>query len=293
MILLDGKATSQKMRDRLKEELLSSNEGRAPHLAVILVGDDPASQVYVRNKEKACEYVGIQSTTYRMPADTKQEELLNRIQVLNIDDTVDGILLQLPLPKGLDSQACIEAISPLKDVDGLHPENQGRLAVGLPGIRPCTPSGVMSILVEYGIDMAGKNVVVLGRSNLVGKPIAVMCVAADATVTHCHSKTKNLKAICREADIIVAAIGKPNFITKDYVKEGVIIADVGINRTENGLVGDVDFDDVKDLCHAITPVPGGIGPMTIVQLLVNTIAAKKLREKGQKNSSKNSAHFPV
>ncbi len=293
MILLDGKATSQKMRDRLKEELANSKDARAPHLAVILVGDDPASHVYVRNKEKACEYVGIQSTTYRMPADTKQEELLNRIQVLNIDDTVDGILLQLPLPKGLDSQACIEAINPMKDVDGLHPENQGRLAVGLPGIRPCTPSGVMSILVEYGIDMAGKNVVVLGRSNLVGKPIAVMCVAADATVTHCHSKTKNLKAICREADIIVAAIGKPNFITKDFIKEGVIIADVGINRTENGLVGDVDFDDVKDMCHAITPVPGGIGPMTIVQLLVNTIEAKKLREKKEKTSKQKAEHFPV
>ncbi len=276
MILLDGNLTSQKVKDRLKKSL-ENKEVEQPHLVVILVGEDPASQVYVRNKEKACEYVGIKSTTHKLSADIKQEELTALIHKLNDDDTVDGILLQLPLPKGLDSQACLEEISPLKDVDGLHPENQGRLAIGLPGLRPCTPSGCMTILEEYNISPAGKNVVVLGRSNLVGKPIAVMMTAADATVTHCHSKTQNLKEVCKNADILVAAIGKPKFVTRDFVKKGAVIIDVGINRTDDGLCGDVDFEDLKDIASAMTPVPRGIGPMTIAQLLVNTFEAKKLK----------------
>ncbi len=277
MILLDGNLTSQKVKDRLKTAL-DNKEVEQPHLVVILVGEDPASQVYVRNKEKACEYVGIKSTTHKLPADIKQEELTALIHKLNDDDDVDGILLQLPLPKGLDSQACLEEISPLKDVDGLHPENQGRLAIGLPGLRPCTPSGCMTILEEYNISPAGKNVVVLGRSNLVGKPVAVMMTAADATVTHCHSKTQNLKEVCKQADILVAAIGKPKFVTRDFVKKGAVIIDVGINRTDDGLCGDVDFKDLEEIASAMTPVPRGIGPMTIAQLLVNTFEARKLRK---------------
>ncbi len=276
MILLDGNLTSQKVKDRLKAQI-ENKEVEQPHLVVILVGEDPASQVYVRNKEKACEYVGIKSTTHKLPADIKQEELTDLIHKLNDDDGVDGILLQLPLPKGLDSQACLEEISPLKDVDGLHPENQGRLAIGLPGLRPCTPSGCMTILEEYGISTVGKNVVVVGRSNLVGKPVAVMLTAADATVTHCHSKTQNLKEVCKQADILVAAIGRPKFITSEYVKPGAVIIDVGINRTDEGLCGDVDFKDLEEVASAMTPVPRGIGPMTIAQLLVNTFEAKKLK----------------
>ncbi len=278
MTLLDGKKTSLIIRDRLKEKIANSAD-KEPHLAVILVGDDPASHVYVRNKEKACEYVGIESTTHRLPADTKQEDLIALIEKLNNDKNINGILLQLPLPKHLDSQICLETISPIKDVDGLHPENQGRLAIGLEGLRPCTPSGTISLMKEYGIDPAGKNVVVIGRSNLVGKPIAVMLVALDATVTHCHSKTKDLKAVCKQADIIVAAIGKPKFINKDYVKKDVVILDVGINRVDDKLCGDVDFEDIKDIASAITPVPGGIGPMTIAELLVNTVEAQRLQNK--------------
>lgn len=277
MILLDGNQTSQKVRDRLKA-MLATGEVEQPHLVVILVGDDAGSQVYVRNKEKACEYVGIKSTTYRLPATTSQDELISLIKKLNNDKEVDGILLQLPLPKGLNSQACLEIIDPLKDVDGLHPENQGKLTIGLPGLRPCTPSGVMTILKEYNISPAGKNVVVLGRSNLVGKPVAVMLTAADATVTHCHSKTQNLKEICSQADIIVAAIGQPKFVTKEYVKKGAVIIDVGMNRTEEGLCGDVDFEGLKDIASAMTPVPRGIGPMTIAQLLVNTLETKNLQK---------------
>ncbi len=277
MILLDGNLTSQKVKDRLKA-MIANKEVEQPHLVVILVGDDAGSQVYVRNKEKACEYCGIKSTTYRLSTDSKQEEVMNLIHSLNADKEVDGILLQLPLPKHLDSQACLEIIDPLKDVDGLHPENQGRLSIGLPGLRPCTPSGCMTILEEYGISPAGKNVVVLGRSNLVGKPVAVMMTAADATVTHCHSKTQNLKEVCKQADILVAAIGKPKFINKDYVKKDAVILDVGINRTDEGLCGDVDFDDIKDIVSAMTPVPRGLGPMTIAQLLVNTVETKRLQK---------------
>ncbi len=280
MTLLDGKKTSLIIRDRLKEQIAKSGT-KAPHLAVILVGDAPASHVYVRNKEKACEYVGIESTTHRLPETTKQEELISLIEKLNNDSNINGILLQLPLPKGLDSQTILESISPIKDVDGLHPENQGRLAIGLEGLRPCTPSGTISIMKEYGISLVGKNVVVIGRSNLVGKPIAVMLVAQDATVTHCHSKTQDLKAVCKQADIIVAAIGKPKFITKDYVKKGAVILDVGINRVDDKLCGDVDFEDVKDIVSAITPVPGGIGPMTIAELMVNTVEAQRLQLKKQ------------
>ncbi len=281
MILLDGILTSQKVKDRLKK-MIESKEVEQPHLVVVLVGEDPASQVYVRNKEKACEYCGIKSTTYKLSAESTQEEVMNLIEKLNKDNEVDGILLQLPLPKHLDSQACLEIIDPLKDVDGLHPENQGRLAIGLPGLRPCTPSGCMTILEEYNISPAGKNVVVLGRSNLVGKPVAVMMTAADATVTHCHSKTQNLKEVCKQADIIVAAIGKPKFVTKDFVKKGAVILDVGINRTEDGLCGDVDFEDVKDIVSAMTPVPRGLGPMTIAQLLVNTVETKNLQKSRNK-----------
>ncbi len=281
MILLDGNLTSQKVKDRLKK-MIDNKEVEQPHLVVVLVGEDPASQVYVRNKERACEYCGIKSTTYKLSAESTQEEVMTLIEKLNNDNEVDGILLQLPLPKHLNSQACLEIIDPLKDVDGLHPENQGRLAIGLPGLRPCTPSGCMTILEEYNISPAGKNVVVLGRSNLVGKPVAVMMTAADATVTHCHSRTQNLKEVCKQADIIVAAIGKPKFVTKEFVKEGAVILDVGINRTEDGLCGDVDFDGVKDIVSAMTPVPRGLGPMTIAQLLVNTVETKNLQKMKKK-----------
>ena len=282
-MILDGKATAAAIRAALREKIEKDREkaGRAPCLAVVLVGEDPASQVYVRNKEKACADAGIDTASYRKPASMPQKELEEFIASLNADPAIDGILLQLPLPEGLDSRPCIDAISPEKDVDGLTAVNQGRVAMNEPGLRPCMPAGILAILDHYGISVSGKKAVVIGRSNLVGRPIALMLGSRDynATVTMCHSRTPDLAAVCREADIIVAALGRPRFVTADMVRPGAVIIDVGINRGEDGrLCGDVDYDNVAPIASAITPVPGGIGPMTISQLLVNTEKAwrKKL-----------------
>ena len=281
-MILDGKATAASIRAALREEIAKDREkaGRVPCLAVILVGEDPASQVYVRNKEKACADAGIETVSYRKPADMPQKELEAFIASLNADPDIDGILLQLPLPAGLDARPCLEAISPEKDVDGLTAVNQGRVAMNVPGLRPCTPAGILAILDHYGISVSGKRAVVIGRSNLVGRPVALMLGSRDynATVTMCHSRTPDLAAVCREADIIIAALGKPRFVTADMVKPGAVIIDVGINRGEDGkLYGDVDYEHVAPLASAITPVPGGIGPMTISQLLVNTTKAWRVK----------------
>lgn len=284
MQLLDGKATAAQIREELKVDIERSLDcaGRKPKLTVILVGENPASQVYVRNKGRACEAVGIISDTRILPVDTKQEDLENLIISLNKQDDVDGILLQLPLPAGLDSQHCLELIDPCKDVDGFHPVNVGKLTLGLPGFRPCTPAGVLALLRRYKYSLRGKKAVVLGRSNIVGKPLCLLLSASgvDATVTMCHSRTENIKDVCREADFLFVAIGKPRFVTADMVKEGAVVIDVGINRDEHEggkLFGDVDFEHVKDIASAITPVPGGIGPMTIAMLLVNTVTSWKCR----------------
>lgn len=281
MILLDGKETARQVREELRQDVdgLAQKYGRKPGLAVILVGDDPASQIYVSSKERACADCGIESIPHRL-ATTTQHELEGLIQELNRDVRVDGILLQLPLPEGLDSQKCLDLIDPDKDVDGFHPVNVGKLSLGLPGFQPCTPAGVVNLLKRYDLDPACKKAVVIGRSNIVGKPLAMMLSqagpCANATVTLCHSRTADLKAECLKADFIFAAVGVPHFITGDMVKEGAVIVDVGMNRTDEGLVGDVDFESVKDKVHAITPVPGGVGPMTIAQLMVNTVEAYKM-----------------
>ncbi|MFH1914400.1 MAG: bifunctional methylenetetrahydrofolate dehydrogenase/methenyltetrahydrofolate cyclohydrolase FolD [Pseudomonadota bacterium] len=281
MILLDGKATAATIRAEIKEEVteLVGRFGRSPGLAVVLVGDDPASQVYVRNKERACEDCGIVSMPHRLE-NASQLELEGLIQQLNRDVRVDGILVQLPLPKGLDSQRILDLIDPNKDVDGFHPVNVGKLSLGLPGFKPCTPAGVINLLKRYDLDPACKKAVVIGRSNIVGKPLAMMLSqagpCANATVTLCHSRTADLKAECQGADFVFAAIGMPGFVTADMVKEGAVVVDVGINRTDEGLVGDCDFEGLKDKVHAMTPVPGGVGPMTIAQLMVNTLEAYKL-----------------
>jgi len=282
MLLLDGKKTAADIRVEAARETarLAGMAGRAPGLTVILVGEDPASQVYVRNKERACAEAGIRSDTLRLSADTALAELLAAIDRLNADPAVDGILLQLPLPEGLDSQVCLERIRPDKDVDGFHPVNMGRLVLGLPGFRPCTPAGVLTLLQRYGISPRGKHAVVVGRSNIVGKPMAILLglpgPMGDATVTLCHSRTPDLAETCRRADILIAAIGKPCFITRDMVKPGAVVVDVGINRTDTGLRGDCFFSDIADVVSAMTPVPGGVGPMTIAQLLLNTLQAYRL-----------------
>ncbi|WP_457571009.1 bifunctional methylenetetrahydrofolate dehydrogenase/methenyltetrahydrofolate cyclohydrolase FolD [Desulfovulcanus sp.] len=282
MKILNGKETAAQIRQELKEEIiqLKSQAGRAPGLAVILVGDDPASQVYVRNKEKACAEVGIVSRGFRLPADISQAELEDKIRALNDDPEIDGILLQLPLPKGLDSQRCLELILPEKDVDGFHPVNVGKLTLGLDGFRSCTPAGIMTLLKRYDLSVQGKKAVVIGRSNIVGKPLALMLLQENATVTICHSRTKDLPAEVSQADFVFAAVGRAKFVTADMVKDGAVVVDVGINRTEEGLVGDCDFENLKDKVSAITPVPGGVGPMTIAQLLVNTVQSFKNRGKG-------------
>ena len=283
MKILDGKAVSLKVKESVKvraDEL--KKFGVEPTLAVVLVGEDKASQTYVRAKEKACNEYGIKSVAHRLSENTTQNELLALINVLNLDDSIHGILVQLPLPKHIDTNVVLAAIDPRKDVDGFHAVNVGKLVSGLDGFVPCTPLGVMEILKEYGIDVAGLNAVVIGRSNIVGKPMANLLLNASATVTVTHSKTKNLKEICKNADLIVAAIGKPFFLKADMVKNGVVVVDVGINRLDDGrLVGDVDFDEVAPKCSYITPVPGGVGPMTIAMLLNNTILAaqaKKIKE---------------
>jgi len=283
MKILDGKAVSLKVKESVKVKADELKKfGVEPTLAVVLVGEDKASQTYVRAKEKACNEYGIKSVAHRLSENTTQNELLALINVLNLDDSIHGILVQLPLPKHIDTNVVLAAIDPRKDVDGFHAVNVGKLVSGLDGFVPCTPLGVMEILKEYGIEVAGLNAVVIGRSNIVGKPMANLLLNASATVTVTHSKTKNLKEICKNADLIVAAIGKPFFLKADMVKEGAVVVDVGINRLDDGrLVGDVDFDEVAPKCSYITPVPGGVGPMTIAMLLNNTILAaqaKKIKE---------------
>ncbi|WP_103570297.1 bifunctional methylenetetrahydrofolate dehydrogenase/methenyltetrahydrofolate cyclohydrolase FolD [Campylobacter concisus] len=279
MKILDGKAVSLKVKESVKvraDEL--KKFGVEPTLAVVLVGEDKASQTYVRAKEKACNEYGIKSVAHRLSENTTQNELLALINVLNLDDSIHGILVQLPLPKHIDTNVVLAAIDPRKDVDGFHAVNVGKLVSGLEGFVPCTPLGVMEILKEYGIDVAGLNAVVIGRSNIVGKPMANLLLNASATVTVTHSKTKNLKEICKNADLIVAAIGRPFFLKADMVKDGAVVVDVGINRLDDGrLVGDVDFEEVAPKCSYITPVPGGVGPMTIAMLLNNTILAAQAK----------------
>lgn len=275
--LIDGKKISQEIKDELKETVASLKaQGREGALAVIQVGDDPASSVYVRNKKKACEYIGIRSESYELPEETSEAELLALIEKLNADPKVNGILCQLPVPAHMDENKIIRTIAPEKDVDGFHMQNVGALVIGQPGFVSCTPAGVIQLLKRSGIEIAGKNCVVVGRSNIVGKPMALLMLREHATVTICHSKTADLKAICKQADILIVAIGKPKFITAEYVKEGAVVIDVGIHRQEDGkLCGDVDFAQVEPLAQAITPVPGGVGPMTIAMLMNNCVEAMK------------------
>ena len=276
-VMIDGKAVSAAVRQEIARDAAElTARGRTPSLAVIIVGEDPASKVYVRNKHKACAECGITSFQYELPADTTQRELLSLIWRLNADMDVDGILCQLPLPAHLDEQAVIDAIRPDKDVDAFHPQNTGRIMTGDYAFLPCTPAGIMELLRRYDIPVEGKHAVVIGRSNIVGKPMAMLLLGANATVTVCHSKTKNLAGLTRQADILVASVGRPNFVTADMVKPGAVVVDVGINRLEDGrLCGDVDFDGVAPIASHITPVPGGVGPMTITMLLRNTITAAR------------------
>ena len=278
-MIIDGKALAKQKRvemTQIVQELKAM--GVTPGLAVVLVGEDPASEIYVRNKHKACEEVGIYSRVIKLPEDTKEEDLLKLIDELNQDSALDGILVQLPLPKQIDSDKVIERILPNKDVDGFHPVNAGKLLTGQAGFVSCTPLGILELIKSTGIDISGKEAVVIGRSNIVGKPVAHLLLQENATVTICHSKTKNLKEVCQRADILVAAIGKPQLITADYVKEGAVVIDVGINRLPDGkLVGDVAFETVKEKASYITPVPGGVGPMTITMLLANTLLSAKNR----------------
>lgn len=276
MMKISGKDISLKIKDEIKEEIEKIKEQypRVPQLAVILVGDNQASQTYVRNKERGCHYVGMDSLVMRHDENFTEKELLEEIEQLNQDENVDGILVQLPLPKHIDENRVLKAIALAKDVDGFHPENVAQLFLGQHSLVPCTPKGMMVLLDEIGYDLTGKEVVVVGRSNIVGKPVALLCLQRNATVTIAHSKTENLKEVCQRADVLIAAVGKAKMITKDYVKDGAVILDVGINRDENNkLCGDVDYEDVKDKAYAITPVPGGIGPMTITMLLKNTLEA--------------------
>jgi len=276
-MIIDGKKISKEIKDELKEEVASLKaKGKEPTLAVILVGDDPASQVYVGNKKKACEYIGIRSLSLELPKETTEEELLKKIAELNEDPTVNGILVQLPLPSQIDERKVINAISAAKDVDGFHPENVGRLLIGEKGFVSCTPAGVIELLKRSGVEIAGKECVVIGRSNIVGKPMSVLLLRENGTVTVTHSRTKDLKAVCKRADILVVAIGKPKMIDAEYVKEGAVVIDVGIHRQENGkLCGDVDYDSVEPIASAITPVPGGVGPMTIAMLMKNCVESVK------------------
>ena len=273
--LLDGKLMSDELRARIAERVAALKaKGFTPGLAVILVGEDPASQIYVRNKEKGCEQVGMHSVAIRLPAETTQEELENHIRALNADAAIHGILVQLPLPKHLDEAAALAVIVPEKDVDGFHVQNAGKLLNGLNGVVACTPKGAMEMIRRTGVDLSGKEAVVVGRSNIVGKPMAMLLLQANCTVTMCHSRTADLAAHTRRADVLVAAVGKAKFITADMVKPGAIVIDVGINRNAEGkVVGDVDFDAVKEVASWITPVPGGVGRMTITRLLENSVEA--------------------
>ncbi len=277
-MLIDGKAISQQIKEELKEKALRLKAaGVEITLAVIQVGNDPASSVYVRNKKKGCAYVGIGSVSYELPDETTQEELLTLIRELNQKKEINGILVQLPLPSHIDEDTVIRAIDPKKDVDGFHPQSVGALCIGQPGFLSCTPAGIIQLLKRSGIEIEGKECVVLGRSNIVGKPMAILLLRENATVTVAHSRTRNLKEVIKRADILIAAVGKTKMITSDYIKEGAVVIDVGINRDENGkLCGDVDFESVEPLCSAITPVPGGVGPMTIAMLLNNCMQSAEL-----------------
>ena len=274
--IIDGKAISTQIKDELKKKV--ADEHITATLAVIQVGCDPASSVYVGNKKKACEYIGVRSLAYELPEETTEEELLGLIAELNARDDVNGILVQLPLPKGICEDKVLLAIDPDKDVDGFHPVNVGRLWIGDKGFESCTPAGVIQLLKRSGVTIAGKECVVIGRSNIVGKPMAAMLLRENGTVTVCHSRTKNLAEVTKRADILVVAIGKPKFITAEYVKEGAVVIDVGIHRNEdNKLCGDVDFESVEPVASAITPVPGGVGPMTIAMLMCNVVRSEEIK----------------
>ncbi|TCL37315.1 methylenetetrahydrofolate dehydrogenase (NADP+)/methenyltetrahydrofolate cyclohydrolase [Anaerospora hongkongensis] len=277
--ILDGKKIAEQLTEIVKRDVAKFEAARSikPGLTVIIVGENPASKVYVNRKHKACEELGIASEVVRLPETTSEEQLLQEIDRLNSDNRVHGILVQLPLPKHINSELVLERISPLKDVDGFHPVNVGNLTIGKEGLVPCTPYGVIKMLEISGISVEGKRAVVLGRSNIVGKPMTMLLMSRNATVTVCHSRTKDLAAVCREGDILVAAIGKPEFVTKDMVKPGAIVIDVGINRVGDKLVGDVKFDEVQEVAGYITPVPGGVGPLTIGMLLHNTLKAAELQ----------------
>ncbi len=278
--LIDGKLISKQIKDELKVEAAKLKEaGIEVTLAVIQVGNDPASTVYVGNKKKACDYIGIRSLAYELPESTTQEELLKLVEELNDRDDVDGILVQLPLPSHIDEDTVIKTISPKKDVDGFHPQSVGALSIGQKGFVSCTPAGIIELLKRSDIDIEGKECVIIGRSNIVGKPMALLMLRENATVTICHSRTNNLKEVAKRADILIVAIGKPEFVTSEYVKEGAVVIDVGIHRRDNGkLCGDVLFSDVEPIASAITPVPGGVGPMTIAMLMHNCIDAPNIRQ---------------
>lgn len=273
--LIDGKKISQEIKDELRQTVAELKaQGKEGALAVIQVGSDPASSVYVRNKKRACEYIGIRSESYELPEQTSEDELLALIDRLNRDPKINGILCQLPVPAHMDEDKIIRAIDPAKDVDGFHAQNVGALVIGQQGFVSCTPAGIIQLLKRSGVETAGKNCVIVGRSNIVGKPMALLMLRENATVTVCHSKTKNLPEICRQADILIVAIGRPKMITAEYVKEGAVVIDVGIHRQEDGkLCGDVDFAQVEPIAGAITPVPGGVGPMTIAMLMNNCVEA--------------------
>ena len=272
-MIIDGKKISQQIKEELKEKVTAQKaEGKEGALAVIQVGADPASSVYVRNKKNACAFVGIESLAYELPEETPEEELLSMIAELNSNEKVKGILVQLPLPGHINEDKVIQAISPSKDVDGFHPQSVGAMVIGEKGFLPCTPAGIIQLLKRSGIEIAGKNCVVVGRSNIVGKPMALLMLREHATVTITHSRTQNLAGICRQADILIVAMGKPRFIGAEYVKEGAVVIDVGIHRNaENKLCGDVKFEEVESIAFAITPVPGGVGPMTIAMLMDNCV----------------------
>lgn len=279
-VIIDGKAVSQQTREKIAVETkdLKEKTGITPGLAVVIVGDDPASRVYVNNKKKACAEVGFYSEEHALPAETTQEELVKLVRELNSREEIDGILVQLPLPKHIDEKAVIEAISPKKDVDAFHEQNVGKIMIGNYSFLPCTPAGIVELIDSIGVDVTGKECVVIGRSNIVGKPMAMLMLHKNATVTICHSRTKNLPEVCRRADILIAAVGIAKFVKADMVKPGAIVIDVGMDRDENGkLCGDVDFENVKEVAGYLTPVPGGVGPMTISMLMKNTLTAAKER----------------
>ena len=277
--IIDGKLISKQIKDEVREatRILEEKDIRLT-LAVVQVGEDPASTVYVRNKQKACEYTGIASVKIAMPAETTQKELLSKVRELNEDPSINGILVQLPLPKGLDANEVIRAISPLKDVDGFHPQSVGALSIGLPGFKSCTPAGIIELIKRSGIETEGRECVIVGRSNIVGKPMAMMMIRENATVTVAHSRTVDLPAVCRRADILITAVGRARMFTRDYVKPGAAVIDCGMNRDENGkLCGDVDYEDVFPVASAITPVPGGVGPMTVAMLMKNCLDSARIQ----------------